>query len=250
MCGRCRINPLRTFGALVLSAAALAVVGCRQDMHDQPKYIPLRPSEFFADGRSERMPVEGTVARGHLRDNDPYLYTGKINGQDGTVFPFPITERDLKRGQQRFAVYCTPCHSRMGDGNGMIVRRGYKPPPNWHDDKYRNMPIGHFFDVMTNGFGAMPDYSAQVGVEDRWRIAAYIRALQLSQHATLAEVPRGEKIYGPKEELTVVGAESTSRMSHPGKVNVPSAETPEEAAPGPGHNVKPHYPGEPQKPPK
>jgi len=234
---------------LALSAAALAIAGCRQDMHDQPKYIPLRPSSFFADGRSERTPVEGTVPHNlPNRDADPYLYTGKINGQDGTVFPFPITEKDLKRGQLRFTVYCTPCHSRMGDGNGMIVRRGYKPPPNWHDDKYRNMPIGHFFDVMTNGFGAMPDYSAQVPVEDRWKIAAYIRALQLSQHATIAEVPKGEKIYGPKEEFEPSGGESGSHIPQAGSRNAPVGEAPEKAAPG--QQITPHYPGEPQKQPK
>jgi hypothetical protein len=252
MCGRCRINPMRTFGALALSAAALAMAGCRQDMHDQPKYIPLRPSEFFADGRSQRNPVEGTIPQNlPNRDQDPYLYTGKINGQEGTVFPFPITGKDLERGQQRFNIYCTPCHSRMGDGNGMIVRRGYKNPPNWHDDKYRNIPVGHFYDVMTNGFGAMPDYSAQVGVEDRWRIAAYIRALQLSQHATVADVPKGEKIYGPKEEFANVGAESTSRLPRAGNRNAPAPESPEVAAPEPGQNTPaPHYPGEPKKPQK
>jgi hypothetical protein len=136
----------------------------------------------------------------------------------------------------------------VGDGNGMIVRRGYRQPPNWHDDKYRNYAIGHFFDVMTNGFGAMPDYSSQVGVEDRWRIAAYIRALQLSQHATLADVPQGEKIYGPKEEFANVGAESTSRLPRGGKVETAAPETPESAAPGPGHNMPaPHYPGEPKQ---
>lgn len=237
--------------ALALSAAALATTGCRQDMHDQPKYIPLRPSEFFADGRSERTPVEGTVPHNlPNRDADPYLYTGKINGQEGTVFPFPITEQDLKRGQQRFMVYCTPCHSRMGDGNGMIVRRGFKPPPNWHDDKYRNIPVGHFFDVMTNGFGAMPDYSPQVDVKDRWRIAAYIRALQLSQHATLADVPKGEKIYGAKEEFEPVGTESSSHIPQAGSRNAPVGEAPEKAAPKPGQELKPHYPGEPQKPQK
>jgi len=251
MCGRCRINPLRTLGALALSAAALAMAGCRQDMHDQPKYIPLRPSEFFADGRSERMPVEGTIPHDlPNRDQEPYLYTGMINGQEGTVFPFPIKQKDLERGQQRFTIYCTPCHSRMGDGNGMIVRRGYKNPPNFHDDKYRNIPVGHFFSVMTNGFGAMPDYAAQVGVEDRWRIAAYIRALQLSQHATLADVPKGEKVYGPKEEFANVGAESTSRMPHAGSRNAPTAETPEEAAPKPEPKLQPNFPGEPKKPQK
>jgi hypothetical protein len=248
MCGRCRINPLRTFAALALSFAAIAITGCRQDMHDQPKYIPLRPSDFFADGRSERTPVEGTVPQNlPNRDQDPYLYTGMINGQEGTVFPFPIMQKDLERGQQRFTIYCTPCHSRVGDGNGMIPRRGYRQPPNFHDDKYRNIPVGHFFSVITNGFGAMPDYSYQVSVEDRWRIAAYIRALQLSQHATLADVPKGQKIYDAKATFEVVGSESTSRMPKSGTRNAPTNAPAEEAVPGPGNNQKPHYPGEPKK---
>jgi mono/diheme cytochrome c family protein len=161
-------------------------------MQDQPKYIPLRESTFFADKRSERPIPAGTVARGHLND-DTYLHTGKVNGNDGSVFPFPITAADLKRGQERYNVYCMPCHSPLGNGRGMIVRRGYQAPPAYTDVKQMQEPVGHYFDVMTNGFGAMPDYSAQVSVEDRWRIAAYIRALQLSQHASLAEVPEEER---------------------------------------------------------
>jgi mono/diheme cytochrome c family protein len=161
-------------------------------MQDQPKYIPLRESTFFADKRSERPIPAGTVARGHLND-DTYLHTGKVNGNDGSVFPFPITAADLKRGQERYNVYCMPCHSPLGNGRGMIVRRGYQAPPAYTDAKQMQEPVGHYFDVMTNGFGAMPDYSAQVSVEDRWRIAAYIRALQLSQHASLAEVPEEER---------------------------------------------------------
>lgn len=222
-------------------------------MHDQPKYIPLRPSEFFADGRSQRNPVEGTVPQNlPNRDQDPYLYTGKINGQEGAVFPFPITEKDMKRGQQRFTIYCTPCHSQLGDGNGMIPRRGYKNPPNWHDDKYRNLPVGHFYDVMTNGFGAMPDYSSQISVEDRWRIAAYIRALQLSQHATVADVPKGEKILGAKEAFGTEGAEASSSTPSAGSRNAPTEEAPQNPAAPSGQAPAPgsHYPGEPQKPPK
>jgi len=184
------------------------------------------------------MPVEGTVAHDQPnRDQDPYLYTGKINGQEGTVFPFPITEKDLKRGQQRFTIYCTPCHSQLGDGNGMIPRRGYKNPPNWHDDKYRNSPVGHFYDVMTNGFGAMPDYSSQVSVEDRWRIAAYIRALQLSQHATVADVPKGEKILGAKETFEAEGAEATTETSREGNRNVPAEEPPRKPETKPGQQA-------------
>jgi len=161
-------------------------------MHDQPKYIPLRQSTFFADQRSARPLVAGTVARGQLRD-DPLLFTGKVNGADATIFPFPIDEKVMARGQQRFNIYCSPCHGRTGQGDGMVVRRGYRRPPTYHQDRLRDAAVGHFFDVMTNGFGAMPDYAAQVSPPDRWAIAAYIRALQLSEHARVDDVPAGER---------------------------------------------------------
>jgi mono/diheme cytochrome c family protein len=157
-------------------------------MHDQPKFIPLRQSTFFADERSARPPVTGTVARGQLRE-DALLYTGKVNGADATMFPFAIVERTLRRGQERFDIFCSPCHARTGEGDGMVVRRGYRRPPSFHDDRLRSAPVGHFFDVITNGFGAMPDYAAQINAEDRWAIAAYIRVLQFSAHATLNDVP-------------------------------------------------------------
>ena len=149
---------------------------------------PLRQSTFFADERSARPLVAGTVARGQLRE-DTLLYTGKVDGADATVFPFPIDERALRRGQERFDIFCAPCHARTGEGDGMVVRRGYRRPPSYHDDRLRSAPVGHFFDVITNGFGAMPDYAAQITAEDRWAIAAYIRALQLSAHASLDDVP-------------------------------------------------------------
>jgi mono/diheme cytochrome c family protein len=161
-------------------------------MHNQPKYIPLRESTFFADLRSARPLVPGTVARGQLRE-DSLLFTGKTNGADATVFPFPIDDAVMARGQQRFNIYCSPCHGRTGQGDGMIVRRGYRRPPTYHQDRLRDAPVGHFFDVMTNGFGAMPDYAAQTSVRDRWAIAAYIRALQLSQHARVDDVPAAER---------------------------------------------------------
>ena len=166
----------------------LALAGCRQDMHDQPKFRPLRESDFYVDGRSARPQVEGTVARGSLREDD-HLYTGRVNGQLATTFPFPVSAAVLARGQERFNVFCSPCHGRLGLGNGMVVRRGFRKPPSYHDERLRHVAVGHFFDVMTNGFGVMPDYAAQVSVADRWAIAAYIRALQLSQHATSADVP-------------------------------------------------------------
>ena len=161
-------------------------------MHDQPKYVPLRESTFFSDARSARPIVPGTVARGHLRDDD-LLYTGRMNGTDATVFPFPVDARVMARGRERFNIYCSPCHGRTGQGDGMIVQRGYRRPPTLHQDRLRDAPVGHFFDVMTNGFGAMPDYSAQITADDRWAIIAYIRALQLSEHATPADVPASER---------------------------------------------------------
>jgi mono/diheme cytochrome c family protein len=172
--------------------AALVLSGCRQDMHDQPKYVPLRESTFFTDVRSARPLVEGTVARGHLRD-DELLYTGNTNGNPATVFPFPVDEKVMRRGQERFDVFCSPCHGRTGQGDGMVVLRGYRRPPSMHLDRLRDAPVGHFFDVITNGFGAMPDYASQVKAEDRWAIIAYIRALQLSGHATLADVPPSDR---------------------------------------------------------
>ena len=157
-------------------------------MHDQPKFTPLRESTFFADARSARTPVAGTVARGQLHD-DPLLDTGKIDEADATVFPFRGGRAVLARGRERYDIFCAPCHGRTGAGDGMVVRRGYRRPPSFHDDRLRNAPVGHFFDVITNGFGAMPDYAARSARDDRWAIVAYIRALQLSEHATLADVP-------------------------------------------------------------
>jgi len=190
-----RINPRLSLlpGLFALLTAAFALTGCRQDMQDQPKFIPLRPSEFFDDGRSERPLIEGTVARGHLND-DAALYAGK--GPDGKfvdTFPFPVTKEVMDRGQQRFNVYCTPCHDRTGNGNGMVVRRGFRHPPSYHSDQVRALSNGYIFDVITHGFGAMPDYAAQIPPHDRWAIVAYVRALQLSENATLGDVPPGER---------------------------------------------------------
>jgi mono/diheme cytochrome c family protein len=170
----------------------MLAAGCRLDMHVQPKYLPDDPSNFFDDGRSERQPVPGTVARGQLH-LDEQLYTGKVDGVEAKEFPFPITREDLERGRERFNIYCTPCHDYTGSGHGMIVQRGFPPPPSFHIDRLRAAPPGHFFDVMTKGLGAMYSYAARVEPEDRWRIAAYIRALQLSQHATIEDVPAGER---------------------------------------------------------
>jgi cbb3-type cytochrome c oxidase subunit III len=174
-------------GALIALGAALTA-GCRLDMHVQPRYNPLDPSRFFGDGRSARPPVPGTVARGQLRTNE-LLYTGKVKGVLAENFPFPITRQVLKRGRERFNIFCSPCHDYVGTGHGMIVQRGFQPPPSYHNDRLRKAPVGHFFDVITNGYGAMHSYAARVPPEDRWAIIAYIRALQLSQQAKLEDLP-------------------------------------------------------------
>jgi hypothetical protein len=157
-------------------------------MHDQPRYKPLAESDFFEDGRASRPQVPGTVARGQLH-TEAHLYTGKINGELATTLPFPVTRAILERGRERYDIYCTPCHDRVGSGQGMIVRRGFRRPPSLHIDRLRQVPVGHFFEVMSHGFGAMLDYAAQLTPEDRWAVAAYMRALQLSQYATRADVP-------------------------------------------------------------
>jgi len=185
-----RTNQLRRGAVLVLLAAA--VTACRQDMHDQPKYRPLRGSDIFADKRSARPFVPGTVARGTLRE-DTVLYTGKIGNDFVTEIPVAVTAELLARGQTQFQVFCSPCHGRTGRGDGMIVQRGFKKPSSYHVDRLRQMPIGYFYDVITNGFAAMSDYSAQVPPPDRWAIAAYVRTLQYSQYAPAADVPADKR---------------------------------------------------------
>jgi mono/diheme cytochrome c family protein len=151
-------------------------------MHNQPRYKPLASTTFFDDGRSARPTIDDTVARGQLRV-DEARYTGKQGGKDIDFIPIQITRADVQRGQDRFTIYCSPCHGRLGDGNGMITSRGLRHPPSYHEERLRTAPIGHFFDVMTNGYGSMYSYASRVAVDDRWRIAAYVRALQLSQNA-------------------------------------------------------------------
>ena len=163
-------------------------------MHDAPRYEAYEASASFADGRASRAAPLGTVARGWLRE-DEALHTGKVNGQAVDSFPFAISHDDLKRGQERFNIYCSPCHGRLGDGNGMVVQRGLRQAASFHHDRLRQERIGYLFDVITNGFGAMQGYAEQVPVRDRWVIAAYVRALQYSQHANVNDVPperRGE----------------------------------------------------------
>jgi mono/diheme cytochrome c family protein len=178
----------------LIGAAALvvSVAACRQDMHDQPKYTALQESDFFLDGQASRPPVANTVARGQLNE-DVLLTTGKDGANDATVFPFPVTEQVMARGQERFNVFCSPCHGRTGLGDGMVVRRGYRRPPGLGEQRLIDAPVGHIFDVITNGFGAMPDYSDQIPVNDRWAITAYVRALQLSTHASIDDVPAADR---------------------------------------------------------
>ena len=224
------LKGLRLAGLVLLIALA---PGCRQDMHDQPKYEPLEPSTFFEDGRGSRPPVEGTVARGFLRE-DAQFFTGKTGGSQQTggaaaqnvgaaaqnigstglgntadpnrssavtaqyqgfaaVFPMPVTQEIMDRGEERYNIFCSVCHARTGDGNGMVVRRGYRKPPSFDEDRLRQAPVGYYFDVITNGFGAMPDYSAQITARDRWAIIAYIRALQRASQGTLADVPEDQR---------------------------------------------------------
>jgi mono/diheme cytochrome c family protein len=199
----------KTTTALVLAAGSLLVAGCRQDMQNQPKIIPQRESVVFADHRSARPQVENTVARGGLKE-DSYFYTGTVVGANGyreekDLLPFAATLTVLQKGQERFNIYCTPCHSRVGNGLGEIVQRGYKPAGNLNDQIRRAQPLSHYFYVMTHGYGAMPDYSAQLTPEERWSVAAYIRALQLSQNATQADFPAGAKVENLKDIATAKG---------------------------------------------
>jgi mono/diheme cytochrome c family protein len=169
--------------------SALLLVACTQKMALQPYYRPYVPSDVFTDRSSARPLPADTVARGQVRD-DALLFTGKdASGQDSAQLPFPITRDVLNRGRDRYEIYCVPCHGYTGDGDGLVVQRGFNPPPSYNTDRLRQAPVGHLFDVVSNGFGAMPSYAAQLPVQDRWAIVAYIRALQLSQHASIDDVP-------------------------------------------------------------
>ncbi|HMG35303.1 MAG TPA: cytochrome c [Blastocatellia bacterium] len=233
-------NRARVIAIVLLPLAiAMGMIGCRQDMHDQPKYVPLRPVDqlgSITDGRSARPLVEGTVARDDLRD-DVEFYTGRLKGFEGsggsapapapaqsaapppqqhaaqsgqqasvpaansqqvfrgyvTELPMSISKEDLDAGQERFNIYCAVCHGPLGYGDGMIVKRGFRKPPSYHEDRLRQAPVGYFFDVISNGFGTMPDYASQIEPAERWKIVAYIRALQLSQNATISDVPENQR---------------------------------------------------------
>lgn len=173
--------------AVALAAASLA--GCRQDMHDQPKYEAYERSRFFADSSSARPLPAGTVARGQLREDEPYFTGYTRDDRLVRTMPIEVTRGTLERGRETFDAFCAPCHDRAGTGRGMIVRRGFKQPPTYHQDRLRSEADGYLFDVITNGFGQMPSYAGLIPVEERWAVVAYVRALQLSQHARLAELP-------------------------------------------------------------
>jgi hypothetical protein len=195
---------VRITSAMGAMATALLLAGCRADMQDQPKFVPQRGTTLFADGRSVRPQVANTVARNQVHENE-YFYTGMVNGKEGDGLPFALTPEVMERGQERYNIYCTPCHSRVGNGAGMIVQRGYRPAGDFHTDRLRNAPLGHFYYVMTNGYGAMPDYAAQLTPEDRWAVVAYIRALQLSQNAKPSDVAPGAKVQDLHKQAADLG---------------------------------------------
>jgi hypothetical protein len=205
-----RIAPPRSLlKGLCGVASALLLAGCslKQDMALQPKNRPLSPSDFFTDGRSQRPLVENTVARGSLADDALFV------AKDSNGFPLPVTQELLERGEGRYKIFCTPCHGLQGDGNGMVSMRGMKHPPTFHDNRLRQSPNGYFYDVITNGFGAMYGYSAQIPTRDRWAIVAYVRALQLSRNAKVAELPADvrEKVTHPPAEKAESTAEEKPR---------------------------------------
>ncbi len=178
------------FVALVLMLFTLSA--CGGQMSDQPRYEPLESSLFFEDGKASRDLVAGTVARGQLRE-DTLRYTGRVDGRLADTFPFPVTMAVLERGQERYEIFCAPCHGFAGYGDGMIVQRGFSPPPSFHDERLRNVPVGYFFDVITNGFGAMYSYRDRIPPDDRWAIISYVRALQYSQNAPVSALPAEER---------------------------------------------------------
>lgn len=203
----------RAVAAVVVAAAFQA--GCRQDMHDAPKYEPLERSTFFADKRASRPLVEGTVARGQLRE-DSLLYTGRDGEAFSETFPFPVTLGVLQRGRERFDIYCSPCHSRAGDGLGMIVERGYKQPPSFHEDRLVASAPGYFVTVINNGFATMPSYALQVRPNDRWAIAAYIKALQSSRRTAASELTAEERLGLDKPPVEEAAADEHAKEAHGG----------------------------------
>lgn len=177
---------------LLIALPAVFLIGCRQDMHDQPKYRTYAYSEFWNDARSARPRVENTIARGQLH-TDAKMFKGKDGDAFTNTIPYTVDKAFLARGQNRYNIYCSPCHGQTGDGEGMVVQRGFKHPPTYHQDRLRNQPAGYYYDVITNGFGSMISYASRVQPQDRWAIVAYVRALQLSQNATVEDVPAADR---------------------------------------------------------
>jgi mono/diheme cytochrome c family protein len=203
---------LRIVSALSAVVVMALLSSCRIDMQVQPKQNPLSRSDFYPDQRSARPLIEGTVARGQLQA-DQYFYTGKIGSNPGDYMPFPVTKEVLERGRERYDIFCAPCHSRLGDGEGFVPARGFsRRPPSYHIPRLEQAPLGYFFDVMTNGFGIMPDYAAQIPPDDRWKIVAYIRALQLSQNATVNDVPPGQRVPSQPPKFLEPGSGATLPM--------------------------------------
>src|SRR5258708_7804864 len=203
------------FPAGLLLALVAFTSACRLDMHVQPRVNPLAHSDFYADQRSARPPVEGTVARGQLHE-DTYFYTGKVGGNPGDVMPFPVTKEVLARGRERYNIFCAPCHSRLGDGNGFVPSRGFaRNPPSFHILRLQKAPLGYFSDVMTNSFVILADHASQSPPQDRWNIVAYVRALQLSQNATMADVPAGQKIPSEPPKFKDSGTGATLPVAIP-----------------------------------
>jgi hypothetical protein len=214
-----------SFGTLLATIALLSA--CRIDMHVQPRVNPLAKSDFFPDQRAARPVVDGTVARGQLHE-DTYFYTGKIGTSPGDFMPFPVTREVLERGRERFNIFCAPCHSRVGDGNGFVPSRGFaRKPPSYHIPRLQKAPVGYFFDVITEGFGIMPDYASQIPPRDRWNIVAYVRALQLSQNATMADVPAGQSVPSQPPKFSEPGTGATLPMVAP-ETKLESAEPKEQ----------------------
>jgi mono/diheme cytochrome c family protein len=200
---------LRIVSPLSCVVVMALLSSCRIDMQVQPKQNPLSRSDFYPDQRSARPLIEGTVARGQLQA-DQYFYTGKIGSNPGDYMPFPVTKEVVERGRERYDIFCAPCHSRLGDGEGFVPARGFsRRPPSFHIPRLVQAPLGYFFDVMTNGFGIMPDYASQIPPDDRWKIVAYIRALQLSQNATVNDVPPGQRVPSEPPKFLEPGSGAT-----------------------------------------
>ena len=203
---------MRILRNLILPVVGLALVGCNTDMWVQPKHHPLDESEMFADGQASRPLLQGTIARGHLRE-DGAFYTGIQSGKWVDAIPVPVTMDLLKRGQDRYNIYCTPCHGQLGDGKGMIAQRGFqlkRPVGNYHTKRLREMPVGHYYDVITNGYGAMYSYASRIEPQDRWAVVAYIKALQLSQQGTVNDLNDSQKAELDKPTKTEAAHEGGS----------------------------------------